>query len=266
MGKIIGVVSLKGGVGKTSSVVSLGHAFSGFGKKVLLVDGNLSAPNLGMHLNVYNPEKSLHDVLQRKVECNDAVCSLEDFDLIPSGSGDFNKDEIEYFSLKKKLGGLKRKYDVILIDSSPNLNDETLAVMLASDEIIVVATPDRPTLETTIKAINLAKQRGANISGLILNKVYDKNFEVSLREVESVLSVPVLAVIPHDINFLKALAEFKSPTEIGKNSEASEEFRKLAGALLGEKYKPVRLWNFFRWINPRRQDVNRTIYYESVFG
>ena len=57
MGKIIGVLSLKGGVGKTSSVVSLGAALSHFGKRVLLVDANFSTPNLGIHLDVVNPEK-----------------------------------------------------------------------------------------------------------------------------------------------------------------------------------------------------------------
>jgi len=62
MGKAIGVISLKGGVGKTSIVVALGAALSELGKKVLLVDGNLSSPNLGLHLNIINPEKTIHDI------------------------------------------------------------------------------------------------------------------------------------------------------------------------------------------------------------
>ncbi|MBU2052817.1 MAG: AAA family ATPase, partial [Nanoarchaeota archaeon] len=42
--KTIGIISLKGGVGKTSIVVALGSAIADFGKSVLLIDGNLSAP------------------------------------------------------------------------------------------------------------------------------------------------------------------------------------------------------------------------------
>lgn len=264
MGEVIGIVSLKGGVGKTSSVVALGHAFSKLGKKVLLVDGNLSAPNLGMHLNVFPPKKSLQDVLRRKVNPREAVESLDNFDVISSSL--FNNFEVEVFALRNRLSFIKNKYDIILIDSSPRLDEETLSVMIASDKILVVTTPDIPTLGATMKAVKMARNRGTKISGLILNKVYNRNFEIPLEDVENTLKIPVLAVVPHDINFLKALKDFKPLTEHKPNSEASEEFMKLAAALAGEKYKPVKIRGFFDWLKPRKQDVNRIIYYNSLFG
>lgn len=264
MCKVIGVVSLKGGVGKTSSVIALGHAFSRLGKKVLLVDGNLSAPNLGLHLNIIEPEKGLHDVLQRNINPSDSINNLDNFDVITSRI--FDEGNIEYLSLKKRISYLKNSYDVIILDSSPKLDEETLAVILASDELLVVTTPDVPTLGTTIKAVKYAKKRGTPISGLVLNKVYNKNFEISLKDVEETLGIPVLASIPYDIGFLKSLSEFKAFNEIKPNSEVSEEYMKLAGALVGEKYKTFKIKTLFGWINPRKQDINRTIYYKSLFG
>jgi septum site-determining protein MinD len=263
MCKVIGVISLKGGVGKTSSVIALGYAFSRMGKKVLLIDGNLSAPNLGWHLNIIEPKKSLHDVLQRDINPRDAIYNLENFDIITSRI--FNDGDIEYLSLKKKISALKNKYDVIIIDSSPKLDDETLAVILASDELIVITTPDLPTLGNTIQAVKLAKKRGTPISGIVLNKVYNKNFELSIKDVETTLGLPIMAVIPYDINFLRALSEFKPLTEHRPKSEASEEYMNLAGTLIGEKYRPIKIRTFFRWVSPRRQDINRTIFYENIF-
>ena len=73
MGEVIGMISLKGGVGKTSSVVALGAAIAELGKKVLLVDGNLSAPNLGLHLNVIDPDATIHHVLDRSIKTRDAI-------------------------------------------------------------------------------------------------------------------------------------------------------------------------------------------------
>lgn len=263
MGKTIGVISLKGGVGKTSSVVALGSAMAGFGKKVLLIDGNFSAPNLGLHLNVLDSEKTIHTVLENKANLKDAIINLEDFDFVPASI--FSKTKINPLKLKDKIKTAKKKYDLILIDSSPSLNEESLAVMNASDELIVVTTPDLPTLGMTLKAVKLAKQKGTKIVGLIVNKVHNKNFELSLKDIEETSEIPIMAVIPHDVNILKALSKFKSLVDYKPKSEASQEFKKLAATLIKEKYKPVKLKSFFRWIAPKKQDINRTIFYERVF-
>jgi len=110
MGRVIGVLSLKGGVGKTSVVAALGDALADFGKKVLLIDANLSAPNLGLHFNIVNPEKTLHDLLDRTANIRDVIQKLEKFDIIPAAL--FNKKEIAPLNLKNKVKILKRKYDV----------------------------------------------------------------------------------------------------------------------------------------------------------
>jgi len=266
MGKTIGVVSLKGGVGKTSVVASLGSALSEFGKKVLLIDGNLSSPTLGLHLNVIEPERTLHHVLNRKARTKDAIYKIEGIEglhVMPASI--FNKMNVSPLHLRNRIKGLKRSYDVILIDSSPALDEETLAVILASDEILVITTPDRPTLSATIKAAKLAKQRGTPISGIVLNKVHNKDFEVSFDDVEGTLDIPVLAVIPYDLNVLKSLAEMKPYTLHNPNSKGSVEFKKLAGVLVGEKYKHSTLKDFFRRIIPSRQEINREIFYDRIF-
>ena len=131
MGKTIGVLSIKGGVGKTSAVVALGDAISDFGKKVLLIDANFSSPNLGAHLKIIDPEKTLHDVLNRTARLKDAIQKSGNFDVLPSKI--FNKKTISPLELKNKIKSLKNIYDIILIDSSPALNEESLAAMLDSD-------------------------------------------------------------------------------------------------------------------------------------
>ncbi|MEK6945922.1 MAG: AAA family ATPase [Nanoarchaeota archaeon] len=263
MAKVIGIISLKGGVGKTSLTAALGGAMASLGKKVLIVDGNLSAPNLGLHFNLVNPKISLHHVLAREAKPSEAIYHLENLDIMPASI--FEKPDVSALKLKDRLAALKDKYDVILLDSSPSLNDETLGVMLASDEILVVTTPDHATLSNTVKAVTLAKQRGAPISGLILNKVYDEDFELSLNDIEDVTEVPVLAVIPHDVNMLKALSEFKTYTDFKPKSKGSEELRRLSSTLLGEKYEAPMLKKFLWWFAPEKQEINRQVFYDEVF-
>lgn len=263
MGKVIGILSLKGGVGKTSAVVALGAALANFGKKVLLIDGNLSAPNLGIHLDLINPDSTINEVLEGKKHAKEAIYNVEKIDIIPASI--FSRTKVNPLKLKDKIKLLRKRYDIILIDSSPALNEETLAVMLASDALLVVTTPDLPTLSTTLKASKLAKNRGTPIIGLVINKVHNKNFELKTKEIEDTANIPVMAVIPHDINILKSLSEFTPSTIHKPNSKASHEYKKLASTLIGEKQFPTKLKRFFRWIAPTHQDINRTIYYKRMF-
>lgn len=263
MGKVVGVVSLKGGVGKTSVVAALGDALADMGKKVLLVDGNISAPNLGLHFNIFEPKVSLHNVLTRKNDVSEAVHTVGNLDIIPSSL--FRGSETGILKLKDRLSMIRDKYDIILLDSSPSLGEETLGVMLASDEIVVVSTPDHPTLSNTISSIKLARQRGVPIVGIVLNRVYGKNFELTMRDVEEVAEVPVMALIPHDVKVLRALSEFTPYTSFRPNSKASDEFRKLASLLVGERYEPPRIRRFFTWVAPERQEINRQLYYDGLF-
>ncbi|MCW8965240.1 MAG: AAA family ATPase [Candidatus Pacearchaeota archaeon] len=264
MGKTIGILSLKGGVGKTSTVVALGGAFAKLGKKVLLIDGNLSAPNLGIHLNLINPKHTLQEVLKDKKHAKDAIQNLGEIDILPASI--FGREKVNPLKLKDRIKLLKKKYDIILIDSSPSLNEETLAVMLASDSLLIVTTPDLPTLSTTIKAAKLAKNRGDPIIGLIINKAHNKSFELTPKEIEDTAEIPVMAIIPHDLNILKSLSQFKPSTLYKPRTKASKEYKKLASTIIGEKYHPLRFNKILRWINPSRQDINRTIYYEQMFG
>lgn len=262
MTKTIGIISIKGGVGKTSSVASLGATLANdFGKKVLLVDGNFSAPNLALHIGFINPEITIHHVLDGKANIKQAIYETGyGFDVIP---GSLNYPVVNPLKLRDRLSEIKHKYDVVIIDSSPNLNDEILAAMTASDELIVVTTPDLVTLGTTLRAIKLAKQRRTPINGLILNKVYNKKFELSLDDIEKTAEVPVLAVFPHDIKVLEALSQ-SLPSTLHKKTKSIEEYRKLAGSLIGEDYKKKNGWlgNKLKMFMKRvpQQEVNRVIF------
>lgn len=264
MGKIIGVLSLKGGVGKTSSVVSLGAALASFGKKVLLVDANFSAPNLGLHLEIVDPEKTIHHVIGEDYDINGVIQNVGSVDVIPASI--YPNVLIDPLKLKLKLKPLADSYDFILVDSSPALNNETLAAMTASDEMFVVTTPDYSTLSMTLKAIRIARKKGANINGLILNKVYDKNFEVSLEDIERTADVPVLAAVPHDVNVLKSQANFTPSVDFKPKSDASVEYMKLAACLLGERYRANRFKDLLsERVTPPKQEINRELFYQGLF-
>ena len=260
-GKIIGIISLKGGVGKTSSVANLGAILaSEFNKKVLVVDANFTAPNLALHLGLIEPKVTIHDVLLNRAHVSEAIYQHEaGFHLLP---GAYISRKLNPFRLKQKIDHLKDSYDVILIDSSPNLNEEMLATMVASDELLVVTSPDYPTLSATLRAVRLAKQRRTPIIGLILNRVRNKKFELSIEEIQEASQVPVLSVLPEDIRVPEAIANTMPVTLYKPKSNVAIEYKKLASSLIGKKYKDPRLWSRLKSIfikDIARDNVNRLL-------
>lgn len=260
MSDAIGILSIKGGVGKTTTTIALGSAIAQKGKHVLLVDANFSAPNLALHLGIINPEISLYDVLQEKANALASIIETDyGFDIIANKLFFKKVFYPDYLKLKEKIQHLKYHYDMILIDSSPTLDHETLAAMMASDKIILVTTPDHATLSCTLHAIKVAKQKKIPIIGLIVNKTYGKNFEINIDKIEELAQVPVLAVIPHEMTIPKALSELK-PSTNGKDTDAIVEYKKLASALINESYEDKRLKsklkNIFSSKVPK-QEVNR---------
>lgn len=232
----IGIISIKGGVGKTTTTANLGAVLANeFGQKVLIVDANFSAPNLGLHFGIVQPDVTLNDVLNDKCPIEEPIVSHPaGFDILPSN---ILAIPVNSQKLKQKLKSLKNKYDVILLDSSPQIGNEMLSAMVASDRLLVVSSPDYPTLSCTLHAVKVAKERRTPIMGIVLNKVRNKRFELSINDVEQATSVPVLAMVPDHVKVPEALAYSIPVTLHSKRNGASMEYRKLAAAIIGQDYE-----------------------------
>jgi len=161
--------------------------------------------------------------------------------------------------LKKKLKDIKNEYDIILLDSSPNLNHEILATMVASDELLVITTPDFPTLSTTLGAVKTARQKKTPITGIIINKVLNKKLELTTEDIENASNCPVLAVLPNEIKILEALSLVKPAALHTPRSDAIVEYKKLAAFLIKESYDDNRIKTKINGLfsKPKKHELNR---------
>jgi septum site-determining protein MinD len=230
----LGIVSIKGGVGKTTSTVNIGTALAQRGKSVLVVDADFTAPNLALHVGILKPKKTLHHVFKGKITPQEAVINFqENIDILPCS---LIAEKVNPYLLKRKVQSLKDSYDYILIDASPTLNDDMLATIIASDELLVVTSSDYPTLSATLHAVRIAKKQKTPVAGLILNRVRGKKFELTPHEIEEAAGVEILATVREDLAIPASIAETMSAIEYRPYAKSSRAFKKLAAHITEEEY------------------------------
>lgn len=231
MGKVIGIISVKGGVGKTSCTSNLGAVLSGIGKKTLIVDANFSAPNLGLHLGVADANNTIHDALNGRCSIMDSVYEYRDeLHLIPARLN--QRGRIDYKSFKSKINRIKKNYDFVLLDSSPSLNSEIKATINASDYILIVTSADYPTVATTISTVNEVVDSSKPILGLVVNKFKGKRFELSVEDIEKTVGVPVISVLNENKKMAKSLAKTTPFVMLYPWAKLTRQFKSLGSLLL----------------------------------
>lgn len=194
MRQTISIVNHKGGVGKTTSVSSLGVALARMGKRVLLVDLDAQG-NLTDTLTQTPGDRSIYDSL-RTLETLPVVNIREGLDLCPSSidlvSMDLelaDKKEREY-RLSRLLRGLN--YDFILLDCPPSLGLLTINALTASTKVIIPLTPEAlpakglGTLLDIIERTRETLNPGLSLGGILITRYNRRKInrlvEETLRE------------------------------------------------------------------------------------
>ena len=247
MTRVIGIVSGKGGVGKTTTVANVGTALaSHFKKSVIIVDCNITTSHLSLYLGMYYSPVTLNQVLTGKAKLSDAIYDyhVPGLRVIPASLSLKDLRGVDISRLKNTIKKLSGEADIVLLDSAPGLGREAMATMRASDEVLFISTPFVPSTMDIIKSHQVALEVGIKPIGIMLNMVGKERYELGVDEVEQLAELPVVISVPMDKNVLRSLA-LKTPVVLfDPKSPASRQFFTLAGKLIGENYKTE---TFFTW-------------------
>ena len=246
---IVALANQKGGVAKTTTVASLGAAFAEEGRRVLLVDLDPQAClTFSLGIDPDTVESSVHDVLVGGADLADTVLTCDEgIDLVPSTIDLAGAEAVllsrpaREYVLKGALDGVRRDYDVILLDCSPSLGVLTLNALTAAHGVVIPMPCEMlghrgvGQLLDTVRDVKRMLNKKLRVLG-ILPTLYDGRSTHSrevLADVGERYGLPVLSPpIPKTVRFAEAPAVGRSILSTARRSKGAAAYREVAASLL----------------------------------
>ena len=243
---VVCVANQKGGVGKTTTTVSVAAALAALGARVLVVDldpqGNATT---GLGLRVDQGEASTYQVLVDGLSASEAVLrsDVEGLDVLPS-SLDLAGAEVELvpaFSrelrLQRALEEVTTSYDVVFIDCPPSLGLLTINALVAADQVLVPIQCEYYALEglgqlmRTVRLVGDNLNRELELGGVVLT-MYDGRTNLSQQVVDEVRDYfgdrAYGAIIPRTVRLSEAPSFGQPITVFDPSSRGARAYERLA--------------------------------------
>jgi MinD-like ATPase involved in chromosome partitioning or flagellar assembly len=216
MSKIISVHSFRGGTGKSNSTANLSTILAAEGRRVGVIDTDIQSPGIHVLFGLAEDDMvhSLNDYLWGKCEIKETAHDVSSHlgpgmkgkvFLIPSSikAGEIARVLREGYDVGLLNDGFQRlvedlKLDVLMIDTHPGLNEETLLSIAISDALAIIMRPDQQDYQGTGVTVEVARKLDVPSMYIVVNKVPPVfNFDEVKSRVEQTYNCEVAAVLPH---------------------------------------------------------------------
>lgn len=231
---IIGVSSQKGGVGKTTVSVNLAVALRTFNYRVLLIDSDTTNPSIGFHMGLEKANVGYRNVVYGKVDIKDAIAIHDPTGLYVLPGTLNTKQFVPLTSKIDEFGNALRKsnYDFIIFDTAPGSVEGDLSRYY--DEALILTTPEMSACTSSIRLANMYNQIKV-AHNIVVNRVRNRKYEISLKEIEEIYEKKVHGVLPEDEIVPVSISQHIPAYLISPHSKFSTNIKNIA-----RKYSSVR--------------------------
>ncbi len=241
VGRIVTVFSPKGGVGKTTMAVNLSLALcQGGARKVCLVDLDLAFGDVAITMQLF-PTHSIEQAIGSEDSLDLTMLEglltrhQDSMMVLAAPPHPDIRERVTPALVSRILRTLKEGFDYVVVDTAPSFDDQVLTALDETDECVLVATLDVPTLKNvkvaleTLEMLNIASGH----RHLLLNRA-DDAVGISSDKVEAILNMPVSITVATSID-VAAATNAGNPIVVNQpQHSASSAIIKLASILTGE--------------------------------
>jgi len=245
LGRVLAVISGKGGTGKTSICAGIASCLAAEGMSVLAIDCDVGLRNLDISLGMTDlAVTSFTDVMEGFASLDNAPKhpDLVGLSLLTAPVTRAPED-IDRDLFRKLISDAREQFDWCLIDAPAGIGAGFRLATDFADEILVVATCHPASLRDAARAADLAELRGAKNIKLIVNRVSNRLFgrmDATVDDVMDSVALPLLGIVPEDANIAFAAAQSK-PLILYTNRRAAIACLHLARRLAGKRVPLMRI-------------------------
>ena len=249
MSKIIVVTSGKGGVGKTTTSASIASGLALRGHKTCVIDFDVGLRNLDLIMGcerrvVYD----LVNVIQKEATLNQALIKDKHCDqlFILPASQTRDKDALNKEGVERVLNELTGElgFEYVVCDSPAGIEQGALMALYFADEAIVTTNPEVSSVRDSDRILGILQsksrkaEQGATVKEHLLIPRYspervEKGEMLSVQDIQDILRIPLLGVIPESQNVLQA-SNAGTPVIHQQDAVAAEAYKDVVARLLGE--------------------------------
>lgn len=253
MAKIIVVTSGKGGVGKTTTAASFAAGLAMRGHKTVVIDFDVGLRNLDLimgcerrvvfdFINVISGEANLKQALIRDKRHENLY--------ILAASQTRDKDALNQEGVERTLNKLAEDFEYVICDSPAGIETGAIMAMYYADEALVVTNPEVSSVRDSDRVLGMlsSKTKRAIEGGepvkehLVVTRYapsrVGKGEMLSLDDINDILGIPLLGVIPESEKVLNA-SNSGMPVAMEDNADAGQAYLDLVARFLGEN-RPMR--------------------------
>ena len=252
MGKVISVVLPKGGVGKTTSAISLAINFAERNFNTLIIDLDPTAScSMTLGFNEENVIGDIFDVFSYSKNIQSVIhpTEIDKLSCIPQmklnsiEEGRQARLVSNNYLLKNVIDSIKADFDFIILDCPPYLFGTSFLALIASDSVLVPIKTDEYSLDAVrtlgkrIEYIKMMYNKNLYVEGIFLTS-YERNIKAAFRiKTELYKQYPNLMLnvtIPKDVNMMNVSFRKKPLSIVYPKSRASIAYRELAEEIINK--------------------------------
>ena len=267
MSEIVVVTSGKGGVGKTTSSAAFATGLALRGYKTVVIDFDVGLRNLDLIMGC--ERRVVYDfvnVINKEAKLNQALIKdkrVDNLYILPA-SQTRDKDALSREGVGRVLDELSKDFDYIVCDSPAGIETGALMALYYADQAIVVTNPEVSSVRDSDRILGIlasksqrAEENKEPVKQHLLLTRYsptrvEKGEMLSVKDVEEILSIPLIGVIPESQAVLRA-SNSGNPVILDENSDAGQAYRDVISRFLGEDCP-------FRFLSNQKQGILKRLF------